>query len=248
MVTALLALGEALFQHSYPLYRPLYAAYKSVADRQERAVLRQLVRPGMTVVDVGAHVGVYTQYLAQLVGPRGHVHAFEPSPVNYARLAAAVRGVGNVTAVQAAAGERPGTTDLFLSTRYNVDHRTFDTGEGRPSIEVRVVSLDAYFPAGARIDLVKIDVQGAECAVVRGADRIIRQNMHLQLLIEFWPYGLAQAGVHPRALLDMLASLDLTWTPIGGAASWMSRGEFDTTDPRRYCNLIAHRPVHGTRV
>ena len=91
----------------------------------------------MTVVDVGANVGVYTRFLAGLTGTSGGVHAFEPSPRNFNRLQYATARLPNVTANQAAVGQRSGTIGLYISSELNVDHRTFDSGESSNAIDVR---------------------------------------------------------------------------------------------------------------
>ena len=88
----LLAIGDKLFRHGYPAYLPLYSAYKAIADRKERALMRDAIRPGATIVDIGANIGVHARFLSQLCGNSGRVYAFEPSPTNFARLKANVAG------------------------------------------------------------------------------------------------------------------------------------------------------------
>src|SRR5262249_27013425 len=96
------------YQHAFPIYRPLYAAYKTYADRAERQLLRKTLFQGAVVVDVGANIGIYSEFLARCVGPTGLVHCFEPSPDNFRRLSAATRHLSNVRLSQVAIGERSG--------------------------------------------------------------------------------------------------------------------------------------------
>lgn len=242
MSRPLFAIGNDLFRHCYPLYRFLYVGYKAVSDRQERGQLQKVVRSGMTVVDAGAGIGIYTLLFARLVGSQGRVYAFEPSPVNFGHLEDHVVGYENVTPIQAAVGDRMGRIGLFLSDELNVDHRTYDNGEGRRRIEVPVIRLDDYFSSGTRIDFIKIDVQGYELSVLKGAERIIHENRDIRLLMEFWPHGLAQAGVEPRALLNYLTSQGLSCQTVGMAAD-----EFETAQPSdyadedQYWNLMVRR-------
>ena len=186
------------------------------------------------MADVGANIGLYTRFLAKLVGGSGHVYAFEPSPVNYARMTRQVAKLSNVTTVQSAVGEHAGTTSLFLSPDFNIDHRTFDTHEGRESIELPVITLDDYF-RDRRVDFIKVDVQGAEHAVLRGAARLIQDNPAMRLLIEFWPYGLRQAGTEPSALLDFIKSLGLDVSRVGADDDGSLLEATRRTD---YCNLL----------
>ncbi len=242
MMRPIYALGNAFFQRCYPLYRPLYISYKILVDRQERRQVRNVVHSGMTVVDVGAGIGAYTQLLSGLVGREGRVYAFEPSPVNFQRLERSVAGQDNVTAVQAAVGERTGATSLFLSDELNVDHRTYDTGEGRSRIGIPAFRLDDYFPPGTRIDFMKIDVQGYELSVLMGAERIVRENSEIKLLVEFWPHGLAQAGVKPAALLGYLRSRGLSFGVVGNTSKECFESEqLDAVDKNQYWNLMVAR-------
>jgi predicted methyltransferase len=83
--------ANKLYEYASPIYRPLYAAYKTYADRAERQLLRKILFQGAVVVDVGANIGIYSEFLFRCVGPTGSVHSFEPSPDNFKRLSAATR-------------------------------------------------------------------------------------------------------------------------------------------------------------
>src|SRR5262245_61727420 len=121
--------ANRLYQRAFFIYRPLYAAYKTYADRMERDLLRRILFPGAVVADVGANVGIYSEFLSRCVGPTGLVHSFEPSPDNFSRLAAATRHLLNVRISQAAVGERSGKAKLHISDKLNVDHRAYNVGE-----------------------------------------------------------------------------------------------------------------------
>jgi FkbM family methyltransferase len=212
-------LANVLFTRGYPLYRPLYSRWKAFADRHERRLLKTILKPGMTAVDVGANIGVYTRFLAREIGSTGRVHAFEPAQQNFSHLEDAVRGLRNVTANHAAVGECSETTTLYLSDQLNVDHRTYDSGDGRAGVSVEQVALDDYFPGASRVDFMKVDVQGFELQVLRGARRLMTENAGLTILMEFWPYGLAQASTRPRDLIDFARGLGFSAHPICGTSS-----------------------------
>jgi FkbM family methyltransferase len=239
MKNNLFRLANKLYEHFYPAYYPLYAIWKSLSDRRERALLSQFIRPGMNVVDVGANIGIYTRFLSRLVASSGRVHAFEPAPMNFKHLQKNVGAFSNTLLNQKAVGERTGSIKLFFSNELNVDHRTFDSGDKREIIDVPVVSLDEYFNAGDRVDLIKIDVQGYELSVLQGAKRVLEDNPDIKILMEFWPYGLSKAAVPSLQVINLINSLGFeirtTSDPFGSLFDGM---QLDSNNIDHYCNLI----------
>ncbi len=242
VVSLLRSVGNKVYARAFPIYRPLYAAYKSYADRVERELLRKIVFQGAVVVDVGANIGIYTEFLSRCVGPTGLVHSFEPSPDNFKRLFAVTRNLSNVRLTQAAVGERSGECKLYVSDELNVDHRAYKTdGDSRRAVSTEMVALDDYFKPGQRVDLIKMDIQGYELHALRGAQRVVQENPDTNLLIEFWPAGLEQAGVGWEEVVEMLRGFNMNLTVVRTSGLV----PFDAHDVRNdiswYVNLFAHR-------
>jgi FkbM family methyltransferase len=203
--SVLRSVGNRVYEHAFPIYRPLYRAFKVYADRAERQLLRKILFPGAVVMDAGANIGIYSEFLSRCVGPTGVVHSFEPSPDNFKRLRAATRKLSNVLLSQAAVGERSGNSELYLSDKLNVDHRAYVAdGDSRRTVPIEMVALDDYFKPGKRVDLIKMDIQGYELHALRGANRVLEDNADIKLLVEFWPYGLRQAGANWVDLISFL--------------------------------------------
>jgi FkbM family methyltransferase len=240
--SVLRGVGNKIYQHAFPIYRPLYAAYKAYADRAERQLLKKILFQGAVAVDVGANIGIYSEFLSSCVGSTGLVHSFEPSPDNFRRLSAATRGLSNVRLTQAAVGERSGECKLYISDKLNVDHRAYrPDGDPRPAVPIQMVALDDYFKSGQRVDLVKMDIQGYELHALRGAQRVLQENPDISLLFEFWPAGLAQAGGGWEELVEMLRRLNMNLTLV----RTHDLVPFDAHDVRSdvswYANVFAHR-------
>jgi FkbM family methyltransferase len=239
--TVLHRAANKVYQCAFPIYRPLYAAYKTYADRAERELLRKILFKGAVVVDVGANIGIYSRFLSRCVGLTGVVHSFEPSPDNFRRLSAATRNLSNVRLTQAVVGERSGECKLYVSDKLNVDHRAYKTDDSRRVIPIEMIALDDYFKTGQRVDLIKMDIQGYELHALRGAQRVLQENSDINLLLEFWPAGLEQAGESWEMLVEMLqrSSMTLTLVRTGGLTP------LDVRDIRNdtswYVNLFAHR-------
>ncbi len=242
IASVLRTVGNKLYEHAFPIYRPLYGAYKACTDHPERRLLRKVLFPGAVVVDAGANIGIYSQFLSHCVGPTGAVHSFEPSPDNFKRLRAATRKLLNVRLSQAAVGEHSGNSELYLSDKLNVDHRAYMAdGDSRRTMPLEMVALDDYFKPGERVDLIKMDIQGYELHALRGAKRVLMDNPEIKLLLELWPYGLQQAGASCEELVQMLRDLSMELMLVS------TRGliPFDSRDVRKdiswYVNLFASR-------
>ncbi len=189
-------------------------------------LVHRLLRSGMTFVDVGAHLGWYTMLAARAVGRTGHVYAFEPEPSNFDLLRhnVAVNGYGGcVTLVRKAICETPRRVSIFTSKEDSAYSSMYATpGVGTESFEVEATSLDHFFSERAwpHVDLIKIDIEGAEGTALRGMVELSRRTPDLKLIIEYIPALLAAAGDTPRRLFAGLEELGfhrrsiISWRPI----------------------------------
>jgi FkbM family methyltransferase len=194
--------GEMLVHAHDEVISPMLE-HEGTWEPDEAAWLRSVIRPGMTVVDVGANVGYFTLLCAKLTGPEGRVVSFEPEPENLRLLRANVwrNGADNVTVVPAAASDSRGHLALRLYSRENTGGHEVHAEAQEGDALVPSATIDEIV-AGARVDVVKIDAQGADDAVVRGATRAIAANPAIRLLIEFWLPGMEQRGLSAEAIID----------------------------------------------
>jgi FkbM family methyltransferase len=191
-------------------------------------------------VDAGANIGVYSQFLSRCVGPTGVVHSFEPSPENFRRLQSATRKLANVRLCQVAVGEYSGKSKLYVSDQLNVDHRTYATEEdSRPAVQIDAIALDNYFEPDQHVDLIKMDIQGYELHALRGASRVLADNPDAKLLLEFWPYGLKQAGVNWVELMDVLQTKNMSVSQVTNHGLVPFRSDSVRVSPEWYVNLFA---------
>ncbi|HEU0207781.1 MAG TPA: FkbM family methyltransferase [Candidatus Udaeobacter sp.] len=232
--------GNKLYEHAFPLYRPLYAAYKAYSDCGERELLKQVLNPGCIVVDAGANIGIYSEFLSRRVGPTGIVHSFEPSPDNFNRLRAATRNLSNVRLNQLAVSDKTGESLLYLSNNLNVDHRVYpNEGETRRTLSIRSIRLDDYFKPGERVDLVKMDLQGFELHALQGINRVVADNPDIKLLLEFCPYALNQAGASGNDLLTALREKGMMIQKVSSKGLIPLLPDWMSERPGWYVNLFA---------
>ena len=182
-------------------------------------LLESLLEEGMTFVDVGAHVGLFTLPAAKWVGKSGRVIAFEPHPDNFAML---TKNIGantlgeHVDAIQSAVSDCTTPVSLHISGFNTGDHQLFHAG-GRNAIEVQCTTLDTYFSTGEKVDVIKMDVQGAEAAAFRGMKRVLQDNYAIRIIWELSPAQLVDAGSSAEVLLNWLEALAFTFTIVDDA-------------------------------
>jgi FkbM family methyltransferase len=169
--------------------------------------IKPLLHPGSVFVDVGANVGYFT-LLASTLGAR--VVAYEPTPSVFARLKenVALNGFQHAELVNAAVMDKPGTLSLHLSGDDPEANSLFgdDTGDRGPCVHVPAISLDEDLAARGidRVDLLKIDAEGAEPFVLDGASRLLSSPHPPVIIVEVNAFTLKCAGLQPSDILSRL--------------------------------------------
>jgi FkbM family methyltransferase len=183
--------------------------------------LRQVVRRGDWVVDVGANVGLVTSALCAYVGPGGNVSAVEPLPANVAKLEAlkAANGLDQLTVFPVALSSERATGRLRLPITGGSGWGSFvATWETAGEVEVPTCPLDelvAEARAPRPLRLVKLDAEGYEPQILRGATRTLSSDRPL-VLCEFNDVLLHHAGTSSRQLLASFEELGYRPVPVGG--------------------------------
>ncbi len=211
----------------------------------ESYLFTRLIREGMVVIDAGANFGQYTMLAATGVGTTGAVHSFEPVPAVFDHLEAHVRTnhLSNVTLNRAALWDRDATITLGLPNEYVGNSGAWTaatTDETTSRIEVPAVRLDTYAERSglSRIDLVKMDIQGAEPFALAGGIKLIEKHGPTMLMEVHRP-SLVMLGSSPEQLWDELSKL--------GYRAWRIRSSLRSSGPVRnldgveFDNFFFHR-------
>ena len=215
--------------------------------KEEFLFFDKLIERDWRVADVGANQGLYTLYFSRQ-SPEGRIYAFEPDPRLFAALKENIQQnrAENVVLSNAAAADRIAKLTLRAGRFNRGDNRIVPSHTASPgTVEVDAMPLDDAIPE-RRLDLLKIDVQGFEVQVLRGAQRLLQANPDLVILLEFWPHGLRIADSAPEELLQILAkagfsiyrqtSIEATEPFIYRANEWSRASQF--------CNLVATRQTN----
>jgi FkbM family methyltransferase len=234
----------------------LYAAAlrrRPARDADKIAFLR-LVRRGDVVFDVGANLGYYTVLFSHLAGPRGEVHAFEPVPATFERLAASLAREcrsGNVQANRTAVGDSTGTAVLFLpgddhgqaSLARHAGDGSWSAGPAVTEHASPLTTLDAYARERGvrRIDFLKCDVEGAELAVLLGAAGLLERHRPV-LHLEVCPAWTRDFGYAPGELAEFVRGLGYSELRLlrGGGPEPVRAGDLDRLEAS--ANLLCLPP------
>jgi FkbM family methyltransferase len=210
----------------YPEGQIAELLYTRQFERTEIALFIAYLKPGMNVVDIGANIGLYSIVADKIIGPTGRVWAFEPSSETHKRLLtnlslnktssveptkiALSDVVDGVLEFRRDPGYRDG--DRYLATRIEENPRVAVKPDDAGDMEmVKVTTLDYYMYAGKsespRVDFMKMDIEGGEYSVFRGARKILTDNSDIMLLFECTPPGCKVYGHKQEDVFQFLREL-----------------------------------------
>jgi len=190
-------------------------------ERMETGFVSRLLRRDMTVVDAGAHHGLYALLASKRVGWDGRVIAIEPSPRECERLEKHLRlnRCSNTELVRCALGEGPGEADLYLVEGFQDwcnSLRPPAVDEPVRTVRVCVRRLDDMLAelGATKVDFLKLDVEGAELSVLYGAMKLLQRESRPAILAEVQDTRTQPWGYAAREIIQFLIRMDYQWFAI----------------------------------
>lgn len=223
-------------------------------EPQETALLRALLRPGQVFVDVGAHWGYFSLLAIHLVGAAGRVVAIEADPRIHATLSRnlALNRRPGLSAHHVAIAAEAGQISLCgydeANENWGLSRITGASGpSARPVFMVPATPLDAFLDAQGvgEVDLVKMDIEGAEGFALRGMTAGLARHRYRRLLLELHPAELRDHGIEPGTVVQQLLDagyrgLSVDHSPAASRAAAYAR----SIDLSRYVSALdPHRPL-----
>jgi FkbM family methyltransferase len=183
-------------------------------EPETMAAMRDVVRPGMTVIDGGAHVGYFTTALSKMVGPKGRVLACEMNPPTLRLLRRNTRHCANVEVIPVAIGERDEMVTMYENNGLTSSASVTETKPGLHATRlVQMRSLQSVLDERkiGRADFIKLDIEGGEPAVLRSL------KGPAKVLFEIKRYILEAGGEAPEALIAELRDLGFSTKIVSGS-------------------------------
>jgi FkbM family methyltransferase len=223
--------------------------YQGTSEPQIALFLRRFLRRGMTFYDIGAHLGEYTIMAAQVVGRQGHVHAFEPNPELFRALSSSVRrnGFSQCTVNRLAVGNANGEVTLnvtgdpalgWISMSAHDESAGQAETEVAPTFEVPMATLDTYWrrSGSGPVDLVKMDIEGAELLALGGATELLSQRSSPVLVFECLPNLLGRFG---HTYKDITNRLEI----LGYVICELTNDGFNSEEVSSGIQLVSGKPA-----
>ena len=195
---------------------------------EPREALFSLIKPGDVVIDVGANIGEVTLGASARVGREGSVYSFEANPLVFEKLRRhiALNGVSNVNEYNMGLSDQAALVHFYSPEGNRGGGRVAASGDAPGGAAVNLIALDEFWTADKiRLDLIKVDVEGHEHKVLRGAEKTLRRH-HPKLFVELNDANLRKYQSSASELLQFLENLGYKMSDASSGARLTSQDEF----------------------
>ena len=175
-------------------------------EKTTTVFFRETIKPGMNVVDIGAHIGYYTILFSKLTGPTGQVYAFEADKDNFALLAENTKKRRNIILINKALADKNGEIEFYKINQSTGCHSIVLPQSSYTKISVPSITLDSFAQSNRlkNIDVIKIDIEGGEPFAFQGMETLFRENKNLIIVSEFSPQSLSKINIRPVEFLKKI--------------------------------------------
>ncbi len=187
---------------SFPAKYPWQWKVEMLRDHYEKDttdLFKKIILPGMTVLDIGGHIGYFTRIFAGLTGT-GKVFAFEPDPYNFALLKKNTAHLQNVTLINSAVSDKKGIVDFYQIEDSTGCHTTIPTNAPAKRFSVEAITIDDFI-ADILPDVIKMDIEGGEPRALLGMEKLLASGRSLRIVMELNPEALGRSGTTASAMI-----------------------------------------------
>lgn len=170
------------------------------------ALFKKIIKPGMVIFDIGAHIGYFTVQFSKLTGSAGKVYAFEPDSDNFILLKKNTKKCRNVQIFQKAIADKVGDITFYEVKGSTMCH-TIIPAENAYKVTVSADTIDNFFQEQniRAVNIIKIDIEGGEPLAFKGMERLLAGANDLSILMEYNPSALQSGNLDSFEFLKSLA-------------------------------------------
>lgn len=174
-------------------------------EKDTTDLFRNITKPGMTILDVGAHIGYFTRLFSKFAGAEGAIFSFEPDPYNFSLLQENTKRLGNVNIVNAAVSDAPGMIDFYEVEDSTGCHTTIPTTAPAKKLSVQALTIDEFVKGrNLSVDIIKMDIEGGEPRAINGMKELLSKEKPLRIVMELQPDALAVVGTTAKEVISSL--------------------------------------------
>lgn len=181
-------------------------------EKETAGLFKKIIKPGMIVVDIGAHIGYYTRLFSKLVGKKGHVYAFEADSDNFSLLSKNLKYYKNVSLINKAISDKDGYISFYKIKNSTGCHSMIQPHMLSTKITVPSIRLDSFLGKNEinKVHVIKIDIEGGEPYAFRGMLKLFAESKGLYVVSEFSPQSLLSANIQPEEFLKQILEYGFT--------------------------------------
>ncbi|WP_310820945.1 FkbM family methyltransferase [Stratiformator vulcanicus] len=214
-------------------------------ERGTRLVIERYLRPADTFVDVGANIGIHTLAAGAVLKGSGRIFSFEPSPRTFSLLKKSIHlnSISRVVELhEAAVSDNAGEHSLHFGDTCG-HHSLFPVeASSNETVNVKTVRLDDVLGSTERVDLIKVDVEGAELSALRGASGVITKNRDVAMIVEYGPSHLRRLGQKSTDWFDAFTDAGLIFKAINEQDGTLFDTSIEELESVPSVNLFFARP------
>lgn len=223
-------------------------------EKFELNLFKNSLKKGDIVLDLGANIGLYSLSAAKIVGNSGKIYSFEPDPITFKNLKKNIESnkCDNVELINKAVSNKTGTIAFTSSENISSRSKNHIKSDDEPesnSIKIHTIKIDDFFENKVNvINVIKMDIEGAEFEALKGMKKIIDKNKHLKIFLEFSPFMLKRLNADIAEMINFFKSCNFKINKINEEEdkleeiSLESLSEFsEEDDPTKALNLYCFR-------
>lgn len=174
-------------------------------ERETTILFNKIIKPGMVIIDIGAHIGYYTTLFSKLTGADGKIYAFEADIDNFKLLKKNINKYKNINIYNIAIADKNGRID-FYKVKNSTGCHSIIKANNAVKTSVQATTLDNFMVENNinQIDIIKIDIEGAEPLAFQGMKKLFNKNKNLSIVMEFSPDSFNENQPDPAEFLNNL--------------------------------------------